>query len=565
MMHDLLQSPWVAVVGLALVHFVWQGALVHVALGVVLQIVPAGRPSVRYALACVALVVMFVAPIVTVVRLAPPPVATAAVAAFSDATTSDGAAIAGANPGTAARGSDVQTASVPTGSPGGQMSMRPGLAVWLAPQLPMLVVAWLVGVALLLVWLAGRLALAHSWRTRHVAPVSAEIAQVATAVAARVGVRHAIKVLMSVRAAVPMVVGIVRPVVLLPASAVMGLSARQLEVLLAHEFVHVKRLDPLMNMFQNVVEAVLFYHPSVWMVSRRVRREREFCCDEVAMATGGDRLLYAGTLRDFAVLQRSRAAVGVAATGGRLPERIRRIVVGPMASPTNGFAVALSVLSVMLLIGLASALGSGEPLKRVLLGVETVHGLTADQVLGLLDEAPSLPLPERVSLLEALAPVAVNPPHAAVAFQWAVATLPGDALEEAHPALKWPPYPGVDDGTWVWLTAVGSVRLTDDYRDVVAVHPEGWLRIEARHADGVHLLVAESASDGAPVPIYGADRRIGVGRCAHRLLRRRRSGSLGRRRSRLARAHAEPEPGVGRTPPGSRARDHRGWWHVQHG
>ena len=508
-MLEFLQSPWVPVVGLALVHFVWQGALIHAVLGVVLRIVPAGRVDVRYALACAALVVMFAAPIVTVVRLAPTPVAAAPLAALSDATASEPAAVAGANPSAAvARGSGVQAARVPTGSDGAQLSARAGLAVWLAPLLPMLVVAWLAGVATLLVRLVGGLALAHSWRTRHVAPVSTEIAQVAAAVAARVGVRRAIKVFVSVKAAVPMVVGILRPVVLLPASAVTGLSARQLELLLAHEFAHVKRLDPLVNMFQNVVEAVLFYHPSVWMVSRLIRREREFCCDDVATATGGDRLLYAVTLRDLAMLQQPRVTVGVAATGSPLPERIRRIVLGPMASPSNGFAVAFAALSVTLLIGLASALSSDEPLQRVLSGVESAHALTTEQVVGMLNEAPSLPVPQRLALLEALGPVAVEPAHAAAAFRRAVETLPAEALEQAHPAIRWPPYPGEADGSWVWVTAVGAVRFADDYRDVVAVYPDGWLRIEARDADGVRSLVAESVSDDAPEPIYGVDGRI---------------------------------------------------------
>ena len=513
-MHDLLSLPWVPVVGVALVHFVWQGALVHAALGVVLLIVPAGRPDVRYVLACVALVAMFAAPIVTVVRLAQPSVSALPVDTLSNAIAADAASVAGGtNPSSAsALGSVARPASVPSGSsgllPGGGAGIGAGIVAWFAPLLPVLVVAWLAGVAILLVRLAGGLVLAHSWRTRHVERVSAEVAPVVNAVAARVGVRRAVDVLVSARAAVPMVVGVLRPVVLLPVSAVTGLSARQLELLLAHELAHVKRLDPLVNVFQCVVEAVLFYHPSVWMVSRLVRREREFCCDDVATASGGDRLLYAVTLRDLAMLQQRRVTVGVTATGGPLPERIRRIVLGPIASPSNGSAVAFAALSVTLLIGLASALSSDESLHRVLSGVESVHALTGERVVDMLNEASSLPVPQRVALLEALAPVAVDPPHTAAAFRHVVETLPAETLQQAHPAFTWPPVPGEGDGTWVWVTAVGAVRFADDFRDVVAVDPEGWLRIEARHADGVRLLVARSVLDTAPEQIYGDDGRI---------------------------------------------------------
>ncbi len=137
---------------------------------------------------------------------------------------------------------------------------------------------------------------------------------------------------------------------------------------------------------------------------------------------------------------------------------------------------------------------------------ESTHALSSEQLIALLDVAPSLPVPQRVALLEMLAPVAVEPAHAAAAFQRAVAGLPVDALEQAHPALKWPPYPGEVDGTWVWVTAVGSVSFADGFRDVIALDPDGWLRVEERDVAGARSLVAEYG--GANEPIYGADGRI---------------------------------------------------------
>src|SRR5256886_15948312 len=94
----------------------------------------------------------------------------------------------------------------------------------------------------------------------------------------------------------PAVVGWLRPVILLPASALTGLTPQQLDVLLAHELAHVRRYDYLVNLVQSAIEILLFYHPAVRWVSRRVREEREHCCDDLAVAVCGDAHLYARAL-----------------------------------------------------------------------------------------------------------------------------------------------------------------------------------------------------------------------------------------------------------------------------
>jgi hypothetical protein len=148
-------------------------------------------------------------------------------------------------------------------------------------------------------------------------------------------------------------------------------------------------------------------------------------------------------------------------------------VLGPASSSSShGLAFAFSALSVALLIGLASALGSDDA-AAVLADPEVVHALDVEQVVRLLEEAPALPVPQRLALLEALAPVVAGPAHAAAAFRRVVETLPAEALEQAHPAIRWPPYPGAGGGIWVWVTALGPVRFEEGFRDVVAIDPDG--------------------------------------------------------------------------------------------
>jgi hypothetical protein len=114
----------------------------------------------------------------------------------------------------------------------------------------------------------------------------------------------------------------------LPVSALTALTPAQLELLLAHELAHVKRLDYLVNLLQTAVETALYYHPAVWWVSAQVRVEREHCCDDLAVAACGDAVGYARTLATLEGL-RSRTPLAVSATGGSLLHRIQRLTGRP--------------------------------------------------------------------------------------------------------------------------------------------------------------------------------------------------------------------------------------------
>ena len=134
----------------------------------------------------------------------------------------------------------------------------------------------------------------------------------------------------------PTVIGWLKPVVLLPASALAGLAPQQLEAILAHELAHIRRHDYLVNLLQTLVETLLFYHPAVWWLSRRIRIERENCCDDLAVSLCGDPVTLcggAGRPRGAALrlpasscwrqrrlaLQRVRRLLGAPSHAGRAP------------------------------------------------------------------------------------------------------------------------------------------------------------------------------------------------------------------------------------------------------
>jgi len=142
------------------------------------------------------------------------------------------------------------------------------------------------------------------------------------------GIGRAVRFLRSSVAEVPMVVGWISPVVLVPVSAFTSLSSDQLRALLAHELAHIRRHDHLLNALQAVVEIVLFFHPVVWWISKQVRDEREYCCDDSSVKVTGDPKFLAEALTTLETLriQQPGADPVLAATGGPLMKRIQRIL-----------------------------------------------------------------------------------------------------------------------------------------------------------------------------------------------------------------------------------------------
>src|SRR4029078_2673053 len=109
--------------------------------------------------------------------------------------------------------------------------------------------------------------------------------------------------------------------IVVPVSALAGLSPQYVEALLAHELAHVRRSDYLVNVIQSVIETLVFYHPAVWWLSRQIRIEREMCCDDLAAATCDDRVTYAHALASLEELRSSTPALAIAADGGELLTR----------------------------------------------------------------------------------------------------------------------------------------------------------------------------------------------------------------------------------------------------
>lgn len=152
--------------------------------------------------------------------------------------------------------------------------------------------------------------------------------------------------------AVPMVYGFLRPVVLLPISAVSGLSEESLKVILVHELAHVRRGDLWFSFVERLIEAFFFFHPAVWWLLRVLQTEREVCCDAIAAEVVGQRLDVAAALVNSveaisSVRSGNIGNVALAAGGGDLEDRVERLV-----DPAKTPKLSVTVSSLILLSGI---------------------------------------------------------------------------------------------------------------------------------------------------------------------------------------------------------------------
>ena len=312
-----VRTPLPQAAGWALFHSLWEGAVVAALLAATLTLLRPARA--RYTAACVALASILASFLITFWRLLPVQPARA----FAP------------QPVTLAW---MKLADLPT-LPAASVLRLADLLGWLAPL-------WMAGVVIFYFrHLAGWTAARRMQRTG-VCCVSDHWQQRLVALAGRLHLARPVLLLESCLAGVPVVIGHVRPVILMPLGLLTGFPAGQIELILLHELAHIRRRDYLVNMLQTCVEGLLFYHPAVWWISGIIRAEREHTADDLAVETGGDAHAYATAL---AALERSRSGVpeaALAATGGNLVKRVRRLLIPqkPSSALTPVFAAGVLML-----------------------------------------------------------------------------------------------------------------------------------------------------------------------------------------------------------------------------
>ncbi|WP_435009096.1 M56 family metallopeptidase [Tundrisphaera lichenicola] len=306
-------TVWMAS-GWTMIHLVWVGTLIGLMAAIARLTLRSARPEIRYAVALVALMLLIASPVALFAILYEPP-----------------AKIAG--PSASVAPSRAVPVIRDAAGPSSRLAGLPSLAEHrgvaaptrveaLVPYLPWL---WMAGslstLALLATGLVGVDGLRRSSRPIHEGPIAALVDELA----ASLGIAQRVAVRVCDRIAAPVLVGIVKPMILLPPAALGGWGLDQVEMVLLHELAHLRRWDNLVNLAQRVVESLLFFHPATWWLSSWVRLERELCCDRLVVDRVGCPRAYAEMLVSLATPGR-RLRPAMAMADGPMLTRVRCIL-----------------------------------------------------------------------------------------------------------------------------------------------------------------------------------------------------------------------------------------------
>ncbi|GAB3791062.1 M56 family metallopeptidase [Dyella agri] len=315
---DLIPDAIMTALALTLLHSVWQIALLALFAAFVLRLQSGASAATRHATGLAFLLAMVLVPLLTLANLL------------------------------ASRAQITAAATVV----GGPLARVPAVVASIAYAPADLASAWLpwvwiLGVAAMLLRLCGGWWMVRRMERKACDPLPAHWRVRADALRQALGIRRQVAIRLLRDAGLPCSAYAWRPVVWLPVSMLTQLSPDQIEALIAHELAHIRRLDWIWNGVQCVVEALLFYHPGMWWLSRRIRRERENACDDLAVAACGDALVLAEALSNLERLRVPVPMFALSAKGGVLMQRIKRLLLpdSPPHRPRLGVALALLTIA----------------------------------------------------------------------------------------------------------------------------------------------------------------------------------------------------------------------------
>ena len=379
---ELVSKPETQPMRLVLVlgHFLWQGEIVAATMAGGVRLMQIQSPRLRYVMSVSAFLLLIACPIATWIAI---PVDTQfALENLRQAdvpVTADSTPMPDANPN--ATGitdekshneqltSDVAAAAFVLDQSPSNIEMD---GQWIAPWI---LAVWLLGAVGFSLRLFVGATVTWQWRAS-VEQLPDSLATLVTQLCQSLGMRVP-RVALSARVLEAVAVGLFRPMILLPVSWAATIPPDMLEAILAHELAHIRRCDLWVNLLQGIVESIFFYHPVVWWLSRRLRQERELCCDDVAVSLTNDRVRYAEMLEHIGHLRLAptRNTLAVTMRGSRFGplERVRHVLGGNPAEHSRGSSIIASILLLAAIIAgsvavsktmVADEMPSRPPLER---------------------------------------------------------------------------------------------------------------------------------------------------------------------------------------------------------
>jgi len=491
----------------SLLHFLWQGAAIA---AVAAALMAALRtPATRYLVGITALILMLVSFAVTFAAISEPAATVAEVAAIG------------------------VPAAAPTSLNGASQHsvnelMEEQAAISSASDFAWIARGWLLGVFVFALRIAFGLAVLEQLRRRNLIALPEALVIRFRILQHRLGIRRVIQYCECHSLNVPAVIGLFRPVVLLPVRALTGLTPEQLEAVIAHELAHIKRFDVAVNFFQVIAETLFFFHPAVWWLNKRIRADREDCCDDVAIAECGSTVGYARALATMETW-RDVPEFAMAVTGSPVATRVARLL--GISQQQNGartagvvtasLALATALIAAGVSFGVANpalAQSAGGSFQQLVTQADQApavtqfaHVVEAEEDVEDVVSAEVAQEEQEAEVDASAEPTASKPPRAPVAPKEPAPAAPAEPVKPVKPASPAsPPNPPAPPNAPSFINEMNSVGLESlgadelialKIQDVTPAYVRE-MRSTGLNPD-VHALIAMKVQDITPEYVKG--------------------------------------------------------------
>lgn len=324
---------WTQALGWTLLNSLWQAMTLLLLVVIALRITPSRLSQVRYIIACTGMALIVVLNTATFLYL------------FSQAPAKQTTAF---NIGNAAIGAAAATASEHSAGDWVMTAIN-----FVASNMPLIILCWAIGALFFALRMVSAWWYVSKLRTESFV-IDDEWNDRLQTLARQLNINRVITLAQSARIHAPMVIGCLKPIVLVPMGMLAGLPAEQIETIFIHELAHIRRHDYIINLVQSFVETIFFFNPFLWIISGIIRREREFCCDDTVIAKHGSALVYVRALAQLeeARLTNASFALSLAESKNQLLNRIKRIM---EKSAKNYSGRDRLIPAVLLVVGLICA------------------------------------------------------------------------------------------------------------------------------------------------------------------------------------------------------------------
>lgn len=311
--YELIPQNIINAIGWTIFHSLWQGVIISFVLAAVLLISNHRSADFRYKLSAGALALLVFSAIVTFTKVYQPENETGSLAASSIITIIDD--------------TSAKEIAEKIQSSDSLKSFAYQFENYFSSNIPLVVTLWLAGILFFIFKFIGGLIYVERLKTRRIYELQPEWLEKFAGLKKKALIKSSVKIFESALTKMPVAIGYIKPVILLPLGMISGLPQNQVEAIIVHELAHIKRYDFLVNVLQTLAETIMFYHPAIWWISSVIRSERENCCDDITIELCGDTLTYSKALFNIQQINSGNAGLALAAIGNesQLFRRIKRM------------------------------------------------------------------------------------------------------------------------------------------------------------------------------------------------------------------------------------------------